>query len=341
MTIKKKNRKVAVGVSGGVDSSVALALLKERGYSPVSIFMSFWGDKNNCCGSEAERRARKVSDILSVPFYKIDVGERFKKEVVNYFLDSYQKGETPNPCVVCNKRIKFKVLFDEIKALGGSYIATGHYGVVKDGRIFLSEDKKKDQTYFLWKLKKRDLRRIIFPLGDYKKEEIRKIAKKRGLPTASVSDSQEVCFIENGLSDFLRERIKLIPGDIENMEGEKIGCHEGLPIYTIGQRKGIGLSGGPFYVFDKDEDRNVLTVTNNSEDLLRKKVCFSDENYFTDISYPLEVKAKIRYNAAPGKGVIKKKGIFEFSNPQKAITPGQSIVFYKKDMLLGGGVIER
>ncbi|MGM0439106.1 MAG: tRNA 2-thiouridine(34) synthase MnmA [Patescibacteria group bacterium] len=339
MITEKKNKKIVVGVSGGVDSSVALTLLKEKGFSPIGVFMKFWGEENHCCGISSERRARKTCNELNIPFYTLDVRKKFKKQVVDYFLKSYKKGETPNPCIVCNKKIKFKVLFEKISEFGGSKVATGHYAINNKGSLFTPKDKHKDQTYFLWSLRKEDLENIIFPLGDLEKRRVRKLAEKNNLPAATVSDSQEVCFVKSNLIDFLKKHIDLKSGDIENKKGEKLGKHIGLPAYTLGQRKGIGLSGGPFYVLDKDIDRNVLIVTKDNDDLMSRKVSFRDSNFFEEIDFPLEVKAKIRYNAPKEKGVLKNKNEFEFHESQRAIAKGQSIVFYKKDKLLGGGVI--
>lgn len=337
--ITEKNKKVAVGISGGVDSSVALKILKEQGYSPVGFFMKFWGKENHCCGVDSERRARKTCVDLGVPFYRLDVRKEFKKQVVDYFLKSYQMGETPNPCIACNREIKFKTLFKKIKEFEGTKVATGHYARIEDRLITTPEDKNKDQTYFMWSLEKQLLDNIIFPLGDLKKEEVRQLASRVGMPAAKISDSQEVCFVKDDLSDFLKDYIDLIPGDIEDKHGKKLGTHIGLPVYTIGQRKGIGLSGGPFYVLRKDVERNVLVVTKNNDDLLEEKVSFREENFFKDLKFPMEVKAKIRYNAPRKEGILKSKNQFEFKRPQRAIAPGQSIVFYQDDKLLGGGII--
>lgn len=337
--MKKKSKKVAVGISGGVDSSVSLALLKERGYSPIGIFMKFWGKENNCCGNESERRARQICDQLDVPFYTLDARSEFKKEVVDYFLDSYKKGNTPNPCVVCNKKIKFKLLFEKINEFGGELIATGHYVNKKDGTLLRPKDRQKDQTYFLWDLPKEYIENSLFPLGKLTKKEVRKKARKLNLSTANVSESQEVCFVKKGLINFLDKHIDLEPGPIVNKNGKKLGRHKGLPIYTIGQRKGIGLSGGPYYVLKKNIDKNELIVTKNNKDLKASDVFFENQNFFEKFEYPLEVKAKIRYNALLREGVLK-EDYFRFNEAQRAIASGQSIVFYKDDKLLGGGIIK-
>jgi len=270
----------------------------------------------------------------------MDVKRRFKKEVVDYFLESYEKGITPNPCIVCNRKIKFNYLFEKAKALGASRIATGHYADIKKGKILKAKDESKDQTYFLWQLEKRNLKRIIFPLGNLEKKDVRKKSRKMKLPATDIADSQEVCFIDDDLIGFLEKYLEMKEGFIEDKEGKKIGKHNGLPAYTLGQRKGIGLSGGPFYVLEKDLKRNVLIVAKNSEDLLKSEVLFYKSNFFEKINFPMEVEAKIRYNASAGKGRIEKEGVFKFYNPQKSVTPGQSIVFYKEKRLIGGGVIK-
>jgi len=337
--MNRKNKKVVVGVSGGVDSSVALTLLKEKGFSPIALFINFQEENNRCCGSEARRRAGETCQELNIPFYEINAEERFKERVIEYFLDSYKEGKTPNPCVVCNKQVKFKVLFDKLKDFNASYIATGHYARIDEGKIFVAEDEKKDQSYFLWDLSKEVLRKMIFPLGKLTKTEVRKRAREFDLPTAETAESQEVCFVESDLESFLRGRISLVPGDIKDKTGKKLGTHVGLPVYTIGQRRGIGLSGGPYYVLRKDTDRNVLVVTKDRKDLEERRVSFERANFFEKPDLPLPVEAKIRYNAPKGKGILK-EDLFLFDEPRRAITPGQSIVFYKGEKLLGGAVIK-
>ncbi len=330
---------VVLGVSGGVDSSVSLALLKSQGFYPIGIFLKLWGKDNHCCNKDAERRARKVCNDLKVPFYAIDAREEFKQKVVDYFIDSYQNGQTPNPCVVCNREIKFKLLFDKLKELGGSFVATGHYARLEDGLIKKAIDSEKDQSYFLWQLKKRDLKRILFPIGDLTKEEVRKKAKQLKLETAEAPESQEVCFVESSLNSFLKSYIDLFSGNIEDKNGKKLGTHQGLPVYTIGQRKGIGLSGGPYYVLKKDQKRDVLVVTDNQDDLFKKEISFEVANFFIEPDYPMEVDAKIRYNADYKKGTLKENKFISFSS-QKAVASGQSIVFYQGDKLLGGAIIK-
>lgn len=336
---KTNSKKAIVGLSGGVDSSTAAGLLVEEGWDVAGVFLEFWGDKNHCCGEKAERRARKICDQLDLPFYKVDVRKEFKKEVVNYFLEGYKKGTTPNPCVVCNRRIKFEVLFNKMQELEADWIATGHYAIAEGQQIYAAQDKMKDQTYFLWNLKDNQLANALFPIGRLTKSQVRERASQMELPTSSLEESQEVCFVEDKLKGFLDKHLDLQPGPIVNKEGQKLGSHQGLPVYTLGQRKGIGLSGGPYYVLEKNLEDNELVVTKEDEDLLQKEVSFKESNFFGNISFPLEVEAKIRYNADRKPGKLTKKH-FEFDQAQRAIAPGQSIVFYLGERLLGGGIIK-
>lgn len=337
---RKASKKVVVGISGGVDSAVALHLLKEKGFLPIGIFMKIGDQRAGFSQSEAEKRAEQICYDLQVPFYSLDVRKDFRKKVISYFLESYKKGDTPNPCIVCNQKIKFNFLFQQLKFLGGSYMATGHYGSIKDGKICVAVDPKKDQTYFLWNLNKKFLQKILLPLGEFKKHEVQKIAHQLNLSTVFTKESQEVCFIKDDLKSFLEDYIDLEPGKIENKEGDELGTHYGLPAYTIGQRKGIQLSGGPFYVLRKEIKRNVLVVTNDKTDLLQKKIFFREENFFETLDYPITLQAKIRYNGSLQKGSLISKNVFVFDKPQSAVTPGQSIVFYLDKCLVGGGIIK-
>ena len=352
MITKEENRKVVVGISGGVDSSVAATLLKKMGFSPVGVFMRFWGKENRCCNPEAERRARKVCGILKIPFYAVDARKEFKKSVVEYFIESYKRGDTPNPCVVCNREVKFKFLMEKLNSLEADYIATGHYARLCreirnskfetrkcEHKLLRGKDKEKDQSYFLWNLDKRWLSKIIFPLGDFKKKEVRKIAEKNGLPTAKTEESQEVCFVEKSTSDFLEKNIPFSPGKIVDRKGNIIGEHKGLFYYTQGQRKRIGLPGGPYYVFKKETRKNTLVVTKKEEDISCKEVYYQKGNFFRKVTFPFQVKAQIRYKSRAETAVVE-KGKVVFSSPQRAVTPGQSMVFYNGEELLGGGIIK-
>ena len=340
-------------MSGGVDSSVAAALLKKQGFNVSGVFMKFWaapGEKtekwNRCCSSEAEKRARSVAAILGIPFYVLNFEKEFKKRVVDSFLKEYKAGRTPNPCVVCNKWIKFGLLLEKALGLDADYIATGHY-VRKQGvencKLLKGKDKEKDQSYFLWQLNQKQLRRSLFPLGPFNKKDVRRLAKKFKLPVFSAPESQEVCFIQKTTNEFLSRYIKTKKGKIIGTDKKILGQHNGLIFYTIGQRKGIGLPGGPYWVLDKDLKKNTLVVSKNEKYLLKKEVVFKNANWISDkapkISTKAKTKAKIRYRHKLSPGTMKRGNRFVFNKPQRAVTPGQSIVFYKNQELLGGGII--
>jgi len=331
-------------MSGGVDSSVAAALLKEAGFDVIGVFMKFWSEgTNRCCSPESEERARLVAAKLNIPFYTFCFKRRFKKEVVDYFIKASKLGLTPNPCVVCNKEIKFGLLFEKTASLKYDFIATGHYALIKHDKLFKAKDKDKDQTYFLWKLNKKTLAKTLFPVGGYTKLEVKKLAKQFKLPVVDIPESQEACFISTTVNDFLKKHLKPKPGPIVLRRGANygvVGQHKGLFLYTIGQRKGINLPAGPFYVLDKDIKNNALIITKKERDLFKKELIAKDINWIDKApKLPLEVKVKIRYRHKPASALIKKQGKVVFLKPQRAITPGQSVVFYSKDQVLGGGVI--
>lgn len=363
------NKKVVVGMSGGVDSSVAAALLTRANFHVVGVFMKFWagpdtdgsaGRWNRCCSPEAEERARKVAQILDIPFYVLNFKKEFKKRIVDYFLKEYKAGRTPNPCVVCNKEIKFGLFLEKALALKADFIATGHYARLRKGKLLKASDKNKDQSYFLWQLSQKQIKRVLFPVGDYTKSQVRAMAKKFNLPVHNVKESQEICFVKNTVKDFLKKYLKEKPGKIVDMDGKIIGRHQGLWFYTIGQRKGIELAGGlatpkprrggggPFYVVDKDLKKNHLIVSDRKKDLMKKELIAKDVNWLSGKSpkFPLKVKTKIRYGylhpattAQIHKIGASKKYEVVFSRAQRAITPGQSVVFYQGQELLGGGII--
>jgi tRNA-specific 2-thiouridylase len=354
-------------MSGGVDSSVAAVLLKKQGYSVVGVFLKFWSEKNadnenRCCSIEAENRARKVAKILNIPFYVFNFEKEFKKRVVDCFLKEYKNGLTPNPCVVCNKEIKFGLLLEKALKMGADFIATGHYARVSFSekhnlKLLKAKDKTKDQSYFLWRLNQKQLKHILFPIGDYTRKEVEEMAEKFKLPFEGVKKSQEICFIPEKVDDFLKNYLKPKPGKIIDVEGKILGKHEGLWFYTIGQRKGIGLVGGPHWVFKKDFKKNVLIVTKNKKDLYQKKLIAQNVNWVSPQQFlqdatgqvgkepklPLEIEAKIRYRhkavSATIYNIQNTKYYIRFNKPQRAIASGQSVVFYKNDELLGGGVI--
>lgn len=381
MKIEKATKKrVIVGMSAGVDSSVAAAILKEQGYDVVGVFLHFWKEpgqdalrENKCCSIESQQDARKVAQILDIPLYTVNAAKEFKKEVVDYFLEETKNGRTPNPCVVCNERIKFNFLFRKMLEMDADFVATGHYAEIinKNGKLHLhtSCDEEKDQTYFLYCLTQNQLSRILFPIGGHKKPEIRKKAEKLELPVFDKEDSQGLCFTpEKTPNKFIKRNLELSPGDIITTEGKKIGTHDGLELYTIGQRKGINIGGnGPYFVVDRDFEKNQLIVTNNEDDsrIFRSSMLVEIKNWIAgQPDFPCQVNVKIRYRHQLVRGIIKEHGSYnmkheaknsvprstlqvphqvievEFSEPQKAVTPGQSAVFYADDNeVLGGGII--
>ena len=344
-------------MSGGVDSSVAAVLLKRAGFDVAGVFMKFWAapsdnpaaqEWNRCCSLESEVRARRVAKILGIPFYVFNFDKEFKKRIVDTFIKEHEAGLTPNPCVICNKEVKFGLLLEKALSLGADFVATGHYARIKKARTFAlmkGKDKEKDQSYFLWKLNQEQLSRVIFPVGGYKRAEVEKLAKDFKLPFDNVKKSMEICFVPNTVEDFLKKYIKLKPGKIIDTKNRELGRHEGLPLYTIGQRKGVKLSGGPYYVVRKDIKKNVLVVSGDVKDLLKKEVLVKDVNWIEGKSLRLSISAqiKIRYRAQslPAKIQKQNKNTYKilFLKPQRAVTPGQSAVFYKGEELLGGGII--
>lgn len=343
----KRSKKVIVAMSGGVDSSVAAALLKKDGFNVIGAFIKFWSEPskkgmafvaNKSCSPESEKRACLVCEKLNIPFYIFNFEKEFKKKVVDYFIKESKAGLTPNPCVVCNKEIKFKLLFKKLLSLNADYIATGHYVRIDKGKLLKGRDKNKDQSYFLWKIDKKVLKHVLFPIGGYKKDKIKNLAKKFDLPVVNIPESQEICFVQKTIADFLKRYIKDKPGKIVDTKGNVLGRHQGLWFYTIGQRKGIDLSTGPYYVLDKDIKKNLLILTKRERDLYKKELSFRNANWFSKVSFPLQAKARIRYGHKTVSAVID-KGKVVFSRNQRAITPGQSVVFYKGSEVLGGGII--
>jgi len=349
-------QRVLVAMSGGVDSSVAAALLKERGYEVIGVTLRLWAEKgkeNRCCPSEASEDARQVCHILGIPHYSLNFEREFRERVVNYFCEEYARGYTPNPCLPCNQYIRFGLLFKRALALGADYLATGHYARVRseDGRYRLLKgiDPRKDQSYFLYMLGQEQLRHILLPIGDYTKDEVRAMARERGLPVAEKPESQEICFIpDNDYRRFLREHVReaIKPGPIVNTRGRVIGRHQGIPFYTIGQRRGLGIAAQePLYVLEIDAARNTLIVGTASE-LGRRELTARDVNFIAGEvpAAPLEVTAKIRHKAVEAKATIIPLGDdrvkVAFACPQRDITPGQAVVFYRGEVVVGGGIIE-
>ncbi len=348
----KKKEKVMVAMSGGVDSSVAAALLKKKNYDVVGVFMRFWSDENHgvpinrCCSFEAYSDARRVAQKIGIPIYTLNMKVPFKKLVVDYFLKEYQAGRTPNPCVECNRFIKFGELFKKARAMGAEYIATGHYARVHNGKLFKGKDPEKDQSYFLYTLNKEKLAHVLFPVGDYVKTRVRAMAKKMGLPVHAKKDSQEVCFVGASLKSFLKKYLKIKEGKIVELESKKVlGRHEGFPFYTIGQRRGLELGGGPWYVTAIDKKNNKIFVSRDEKKLLSKELVAEKVNWISGAApkLPLRAKVKIRYKHKGTPAVIRKiQNNYKiiFSKPQRAVTAGQSAVFYRGDEVLGGGIIK-
>jgi tRNA-specific 2-thiouridylase len=355
-------------MSGGVDSSVAAALLKNEGYEVIGITMKTWGfmevggapkHESGCCSLDAIFDAKSIATKFDFPHYTVDFTKAFEETVITDFVDEYLNGRTPNPCVICNRKIKWEELLLKADSLDAHYIATGHYARIEYNEettrysLKNSADSRKDQTYALWGLTQKSLSRTLLPLGNYKKEEVRKIAEEMGIKTANKPDSQEICFVaDNNYERFLRERV---PDQIENVEegdliykNEKIGTHKGIPFYTIGQRKGLGIAlGKPVYVKDIDKETNVVEL-GDDEDLLKTIVEAKEINYVSANSLKIEstVIAKIRYsdkgNLATVKYADNQKIVLEFLEPKRAITPGQSLAVYdEQGYLLAGGVISK
>lgn len=353
----KRQKTVVVGMSGGVDSSVTAALLKKQGYSVIGVYMKNWSEDfgdYGCTWAQDAEDARKVAQVLEIPFYVWNFEKEYYEHVVEYFLKEYEAGRTPNPDILCNSEIKFKVFLDKALALGADYVATGHYARVREvnGKFELLKgiDPNKDQSYFLYRLSQKQLSKTLFPIGEFQKSEVRDMAKKLKLPTHAKKDSQGICFIgQIDVMQFLREHIKAKAGEIVTTAGRTIGTHSGLPYYTIGQREGIGIGGGdgPYYVVGKDIPNNKLLVTNDKNDpeLWKNRFNMSELSWTgVEPEFPLRANVGIRYNHKDYPAVITKsdngKLSVAFEDLQRAITPGQSAVIYKDEVLIGGGVIE-
>jgi tRNA-specific 2-thiouridylase len=352
-------KRVVVAMSGGVDSSVAAALLVEQGYDVVGLMLRLWaepgGKANRCCTPDAINDARRVADALGIPFYVRDYKSVFKSTVVDFFIDGYRNGVTPNPCIVCNRDIRFDRLLKEALALDGDYLATGHYVRVHhtdtgDFELLKGIDPAKDQSYMLYTMTQERLASVRFPVGEYTKVQIREIAKNHNLPVFNRPDSQDLCFLGSGdYREFLAHHAPEVihEGRIINTDGQEVGQHHGLAFYTIGQRRGLGLtSPQPVYVIDKEINTNTLIVGVKEQlgqsGLVARQVTFVSGQ---TPSGPIRVEAKIRYKAQPSAATLtplpNQQARLEFDAPLRGITPGQAVVFYQTDNTLGGGIIEK
>lgn len=349
-------KKVLVAMSGGIDSSVAAMLLKEQGYDIIGVtFVSWLAENENIADCELIKNSKYLANQLDIPHHIIDLRDEFKKTVIKNFTDNYLAGLTPNPCVYCNPIIKWGALLDKADELNCEFLATGHYAKIREenNRFILSKavDENKDQTYFLWRLNQQQLKRTMFPLGKYKKEEIREMAKNYGFEyLAKQKESQEICFItDDDYRSFLRKNIKNInkrvgEGNFLSTDGKILGKHKGHPFYTIGQRKGLEIAvGHPLYVVNINADDNTISL-GTREELLSKEFFINDINFikYKDIPDAYDLITKIRYRNLGWKSKFFKmddKAKIIFSEDVSAITPGQSAVFYEGDDVVGGGII--
>ena len=356
-------KRVMIGMSGGVDSSVAAYLLKEQGYDVIGVTMKLWQDDDDelieneggCCSLAAVEDARRVADRIGIPFYVLNFSDVFKQKVIEPFIDEYLNGRTPNPCIACNKHIKFDDFFNKARQIGCDYVATGHYAKIekdeKTGRYLLKKSvtDKKDQTYALYNLTQEQLEHTLLPIGDYEKERVREIAKEIGLDVHNKKDSEEICFIsDNNHGKYISEAMpgKVKQGNFVDKDGNILGKHKGIVYYTIGQRKGLGLAmGRPVFVTDINPLTNEVVV-GAEEDIFKTDLICKDINFiaFDNLDKSLELKAKIRYSAKPATATITPlengKVRVSFKEKQRAITKGQSVVFYLDDLVVGGGIIE-
>ena len=395
--MKKPRKTVFVAMSGGVDSSVAAALLKKQGFNVVGVFMKCWS-ADSCLSKDLED-AQKVANVLKIPFYVFDFEKEYKNKVVDYMIDGYQQGITPNPDVMCNKEIKFGLFLKKALEMGADYIATGHYVRARrhlpvrtdgsptpavgdhlrsrhgdspltlrdqarrasesfsskdaDGQysLFQAKDVNKDQSYFLWTLTQEQLKYCLFPVGDYLKSEVREMAKKEGLPTADKKDSQGICFLGKvTLRDFLSQYIPEKRGIVLTTSGKKIGEHQGVYFYTIGQRHGLSIAGDkPYYIAEKDPENNVIRIAEGEDNpaLYKKEIELTNINFINPQlikNKPLQVLARVRYRQPLAKVCFRLHDLgfkLIFDEPIKFVAPGQSAVFYKKNgEMLGGGIIK-
>ncbi|WHZ01842.1 tRNA 2-thiouridine(34) synthase MnmA [Neobacillus sp. YX16] len=354
-----KDIRVVVGMSGGVDSSVAALLLKQQGYDVIGIFMKNWDDTDDtgfCTATEDYNDVIRVCNQIGIPYYGVNFEKQYWDKVFTYFLEEYKAGRTPNPDVMCNKEIKFKAFLEHAVNLGADYLATGHYSQVeyRDGeyKMLRGKDENKDQTYFLNQLNQEQLSKVMFPIGNLDKPRVREIAKEANLATATKKDSTGICFIgERNFKEFLGQYLPAQPGNMETMDGEVKGKHEGLMYHTIGQRHGLGIggSGEPWFAIGKDLKRNILYVGQgfHNEKLYSESIIADNVSWVSNREKPAEFTctAKFRYRQEDSKVTVQlmddNKVRVIFDEPIRAVTPGQAVVFYNGDECLGGGTIDK
>jgi tRNA-specific 2-thiouridylase len=356
----QKKKRVVVAMSGGVDSSVAAALLVEQGYEVIGMMMRLWSEPgsgpaapaNRCCTPDQMADARRIAAILGIPFYVVDVQDYFRQRIVQFFIDEHERGRTPNPCIECNRQIRFTYLLERALALDADYLATGHYARVRHSdcgyHLLKAVDETKDQSYVLHVLGQEHLAHVLFPIGEYTKDEVRELARQFNLPVASKGESQDLCFLGDGdYRRFLQEYSDKAgrPGPILNSSGRELGQHDGLPFYTIGQRKGLGIAAGePLFVLRKDVGHNALVV-GTREELGQDDLVARNVNWVSGSApaRPIRAQVKIRYKARPVTATVAmladSRARVHLDEPVFGMTAGQGAVFYDGDICLGGGII--
>lgn len=338
--------KVYVGMSGGVDSSLTAALLKEQGYDVTGVYMKNWTQDMpglKCPWADDLADAKRVAVQLGIDFLVFDFEKEYKHKVVDYMIEEYKLGRTPNPDIMCNQEVKFRLFLDAALEHGADMIATGHYARTHEGKLQLATDTNKDQTYFLYRVTGEALAKTLFPLGEYTKPEVRKMAEERGLYTAAKKDSQGICFVgQIGIRDFLSQYVTQVPGAIiDKQTGEKVGMHDGAIFYTLGQRHGLDVGGGlPYYVVGKDMDKNEVYVSRDLGDdaLWKKDITLTSVHWINDAPNDGEYQIRVRHRA-PLAAARLEGDTLHLADSQRAVTAGQSVVIYKDDICLGGGIV--